>query len=352
MGAVARGNVGRGTMAAVDGDLDRIAALLPSDVVLANRNHPRQGVISGESDAVARATATLASHGLVARPLQVGAAFHPRWWPEPATRSGRRWTAWPSARRRSRSSARTRTPYADAPDAIRDRLADQLVQPVDWVATVRAMVDRGVTTVIEVGPRGVLCGLVEQCAPEITAVRLDRLADKADGDTQLKRVLAVLATRGHAIDLAPLLAQRVPAVPIVPRAAACGSAAPTTARAPEAPIPALPVRQEPEMKTPTDGWGAVPSSGQPMSKPVHLEQADVPAACAPAGTSRPSGRAPGGAVLGPPRAAREHPGHPVGLPGRAGPDGRGPREVPRRVRAGQRELRPPVRGPDPAGRAG
>lgn len=45
------------------------------------------------------------------------------------------------------------------PVEIRDILKKQLYQPVQWVATIRKMVDTGVTTIIECGPGSVLTGL-------------------------------------------------------------------------------------------------------------------------------------------------------------------------------------------------
>lgn len=45
------------------------------------------------------------------------------------------------------------------PEEIRDILKKQLYQPVQWVATIRKMVEAGVNTIIECGPGSVLTGL-------------------------------------------------------------------------------------------------------------------------------------------------------------------------------------------------
>src|SRR5690606_5487199 len=69
----------RGTMAAVSGPLDAIQAVLDGlgdGVVLANRNHPTQGVISGTAEGVKAAMAALTEAGLAAKALRVSAAFH------------------------------------------------------------------------------------------------------------------------------------------------------------------------------------------------------------------------------------------------------------------------------------
>jgi [acyl-carrier-protein] S-malonyltransferase len=53
------------------------------------------------------------------------------------------------------------TPYAGADD-IRSRLSRQVYGPVQWVATVQAIVTAGATSIIECGPGKVLAGLVRR----------------------------------------------------------------------------------------------------------------------------------------------------------------------------------------------
>ncbi len=53
------------------------------------------------------------------------------------------------------------TPYAGADD-IRSRLSRQVYGPVQWVATVQAIVTAGATSIIECGPGKVLSGLVRR----------------------------------------------------------------------------------------------------------------------------------------------------------------------------------------------
>ena len=53
------------------------------------------------------------------------------------------------------------TPYGDADD-IRSRLARQVYDPVQWVATVQAIIAAGATSIIECGPGKVLAGLIRR----------------------------------------------------------------------------------------------------------------------------------------------------------------------------------------------
>ena len=57
----------------------------------------------------------------------------------------------------------------DEPDAIRDTLARQLYSPVQWVRTIEAMRDRGVTRLVEAGPGKVLAGLAKRIDRSLTA---------------------------------------------------------------------------------------------------------------------------------------------------------------------------------------
>ena len=57
----------------------------------------------------------------------------------------------------------------DDPAAIRDVLAQQLYSPVQWVRTIEAMRDRGITRLVEAGPGKVLAGLAKRIDRTLTA---------------------------------------------------------------------------------------------------------------------------------------------------------------------------------------
>jgi len=160
-----------GTMAAVlglDDDDDVMRGLADVDGAwAANFNAPAHVVVSGTPDGVAAASAALKTAG--ARrvlPLPVGGAFHSPLMEPARDRLDRalRCVSWldpvlPAL------SAVTAAPYArDWPDV----LSRQLTAPVRWRQTVQAL--DGVDTVVEVGPGGVLTGLVKRCRPELRAV--------------------------------------------------------------------------------------------------------------------------------------------------------------------------------------
>lgn len=67
------------------------------------------------------------------------------------------------------------TPYSDAED-IRSRLALQVHRPVQWVATIKAMLDAGANSMIECGPGKVLAGLSRRIDRGTPVATIDSLA--------------------------------------------------------------------------------------------------------------------------------------------------------------------------------
>jgi len=175
-----------GTMAAVIGlDGERVAAVCAeaSDargvVVAANFNAPDQTVISGDPAAVERAGAALRDAG--ARrvlPLKVSGAFHsPLMAPARAGLQG----------------ALDTVPFRDAPapvianasaepvtqaTAARRLLGEQLTAPVRWVESMRqAATLAGGAAFVEIGPGGVLGGLLKRIVPGAGATSLGTAAE-------------------------------------------------------------------------------------------------------------------------------------------------------------------------------
>lgn len=158
-----------GTMAAVLGlpedDVDDVCRGLP-DVWTANYNAPSHVVISGTATGVEAAAAALRQAG--ARrvlPLPVGGAFHTPLM-EPA--------------RSPLESALSRATYAEpsvpvlsgaraAPYAadVAATLSEQLTAPVRWRQVLEQLRAYDVDTVVEVGPGGVLAGLVRRTLPGV-----------------------------------------------------------------------------------------------------------------------------------------------------------------------------------------
>ena len=156
-----------GTMAAVLGANDEdveAACTAATDagqgvVQPANFNAPGQIVISGDVEAVERATERIDARTI---PLSVSGAFH-----SPLMDYAREGLA-NALEAVSISKPQcpvylnvTAKPTAD-PDEIRQRLLDQLQSPVRWAQLLRAMDADGATRFLEVGAGSVLQGLVKR----------------------------------------------------------------------------------------------------------------------------------------------------------------------------------------------
>ncbi|WP_460447782.1 ACP S-malonyltransferase, partial [Angustibacter aerolatus] len=183
-------------------------------VWVANRNGPRQVVLSGAADDVAAVVDDLSVHGVETRALQASTAFHtpvvadavPRLLEHLAGVDVRP----PRLPVLGNADA---APYPADPAAVRRRLAEQLTGPVRFVDDVEAMYALGVRTFVEVGAGSALTGLVGQvlAGREHLAVALDHPA--RHGVTALQQALAALAARGVPMDHDRLWAPFAPTAP-------------------------------------------------------------------------------------------------------------------------------------------
>ncbi len=143
------------------------------DVWVANYNSPGQVVIAGSEDALARAMA-LAQERRAKRaiPLAVSVACHTPLMGAAAERLG---AALAETEIRAPwapvVSNATATPLAE-PEEIRAALLRQLCSPVRWVESVQAMARAGVGTMVEVGPKSVVAGLIRRIDGEMNAVAI------------------------------------------------------------------------------------------------------------------------------------------------------------------------------------
>ncbi|MFE0103730.1 SDR family NAD(P)-dependent oxidoreductase [Streptomyces sp. NPDC059009] len=203
-----------GTMAAVAASAEEVERVLAEEhlvreVVAANHNAPQQTVVSGPTDAVARAVEKLTGAGFGARPLPVACAFHSPLVAGAVPRFAERLAA-----QRVRTpefpvwSNLTGTRYPSAPDDVRGHLAEQIGAPVRFAEQIEAMYDAGARVFVEAGPGTVLTGLVGKVLGDRphTAVPFEPRPDA--GVRGLLDCLARLAVAGVPVAAARLLAGR------------------------------------------------------------------------------------------------------------------------------------------------
>jgi [acyl-carrier-protein] S-malonyltransferase len=165
-----------GTMAAVLG-LDTAAVQASCDAAggrawIANDNAPGQIVVAGTHDGVAIAVAAAKERGAKVMPLAVGGAFHTPLMNGAQARLDAALDAAPFTDGAAPVVANVdAAPHRSAADWPR-LLSAQLCSRVRWREGIGALEDLGVKRVIELGPGGVLAGLVKRSAPGLERVSL------------------------------------------------------------------------------------------------------------------------------------------------------------------------------------
>jgi len=197
----------KGAMLAVQAplaDLERLAAGAGQGVVVANRNSPTQGVLSGPATAIAEIAAICRAKKIKAIPLPVSAAFHSQQVEgvcRPFLRALNKIRFTPGAVPVFSNTTGDR--YPDDPDKARALLAEHLIRPVEFVREIENLFNSGVRTFVEVGPKSVLTGLISAILRDhdFTAVALDGSAGKGYGVRDLAGVLCQLAALGYPVAL-------------------------------------------------------------------------------------------------------------------------------------------------------
>ncbi|MFO0557169.1 MAG: ACP S-malonyltransferase [Polyangiales bacterium] len=163
--------VGVGAMAAVmgldadavDGACKRAVDALPETVVSpANFNAPGQIVIAGHAEAVAKASEFVGEAKGRAIPLKVSAPFHCALMKPAADRVRDALGAIEARDAKTAVVANfDATPNTSGARA-KELLVSQVAGAVRWEQSIRAMIEGGVTTFVEIGPGKVLAGLIKR----------------------------------------------------------------------------------------------------------------------------------------------------------------------------------------------
>lgn len=191
---------GTGSMAAILGLEDAVveavcATAAQGDVVEAvNYNSPAQVVIAGHASAVERAVALAKQQGAKrAMMLPVSVPSHSSLMRGAAEQLRVELQKIEMRTPRLRYLSAVDAAEHSAPDDIRATLVKQLASPVRWTSTVSALVNAGVTALIECGPGKVLTGLNR---------RIDKRPDSAclalENTTSLQAALQHIQGAPHA----------------------------------------------------------------------------------------------------------------------------------------------------------
>ncbi len=181
-----------GTMAALigiaDGDAEAACQRAEDEVWVANFNAPGQVVIAGTVEGVASATDRAKELGAKkVLPIPVSGAFHTQLMLPARLRLRRALDAVefhsPEVPVIANVDARVHTD----PSEWSGLLSSQLCSPVRWRQSLEALSGRGASVIAELGPGGVLTGMVRRTVPDVRGVAvavpadLDKLMDAVTG---------------------------------------------------------------------------------------------------------------------------------------------------------------------------
>lgn len=172
------GQVRPGSMAAIIG-LDEtllVEVCQQTDTHLANINCPGQIVISGTVENIAQAMEMAKARGASrVIPLQVSGAFHTPLM-QPAVDGLSEIISSLSFQEPSIAviGNTTAEPLTTA-ESVRAELLNQLCNPVQWQRSIEYMVNKGVSTFIEIGPGKVLTGLIKRINREANTINVGDL---------------------------------------------------------------------------------------------------------------------------------------------------------------------------------
>lgn len=165
----------KGTMAAVLGVDSKIikeeAEKISDYVDVANFNEPNQTVITGTSSGVEKLSAVLKEKG--ARrivPLAVSGAFHSKLMKGAAEEFATFFENVEINEAHTPVITNTDAKPTTAPEEFRKKEIEQISSSVQWVETIKFMLENGVNTFIEIGEGKVLSGLCKKMCPPETLI--------------------------------------------------------------------------------------------------------------------------------------------------------------------------------------
>ncbi|STY29551.1 malonyl CoA-ACP transacylase [Legionella wadsworthii] len=156
---------GGGMLAVINLPEERIKFLLNHNnldsVDFANFNSPKQIVLSGLAEDIAKANEILAQEALMCVPLKVSGAFHSRYMQSAADEFAKFITPFEFSPFKLCVLANvTGEPYAA--NSVKENLVKQITHPVRWTESIRYLKNKGENVFIEVGPGNVLSRLINQ----------------------------------------------------------------------------------------------------------------------------------------------------------------------------------------------
>ncbi len=157
-------------------------------IAVANHNTAEQIAITGEKDAVDSAIKMVQEKGAKAIPLAVSGAWHCDLMAGAVDEFRRFMDDIPFSEPQSEILFNATAAGENDTESIKDIMAKQLTSPVRWYDILVKMLNEGVDTFIEVGPKRVLTGLVKKTVPKGHEARLMNVEDLKSLDKVVEAV--------------------------------------------------------------------------------------------------------------------------------------------------------------------
>ena len=194
----------RGAMAAIETDYETAANVLDEldGVMAANRNSPKQTVLSGTEQGIASALECFEKHGIRGQRIPVACAFHSPLVAAAAEPFGRflrqidfKIPQYPVY------ANTTGTLYPHNPAELIEILSRHLASPVCFSDEIEAMYAAGARIFVEVGPQNVLTGLVDQILSDRPHLAVASDVKGRPGLVQFQHLLGRLLVEGVSVQL-------------------------------------------------------------------------------------------------------------------------------------------------------
>jgi [acyl-carrier-protein] S-malonyltransferase len=176
--------LGVGAMSAIIGlqkhEVEEIcseASINGSIVSPANYNAPSQTVISGNKEAVDRATELARSNGAKrVIPLEVSAPFHCPLMAPAAEKLGRDLEKIEISKYKIPVVTNVDAKLNTDPAKTKGILVDQVKSPVQWYESIKLLYDVGVRRFLEIGPGKILSGLIKRSIPDPIVLNVENIS--------------------------------------------------------------------------------------------------------------------------------------------------------------------------------
>ncbi len=173
-----------GAMAALIGmDITTVEKIVQQNgetgvLAIANHNTAEQIVITGEKEPISQAMRLAKEQGGRAVPLKVSGAWHCSLMKNALDEFRHFMEGVPFSPPETGILFNATAGTESDPEKIKDIMAQQLISPVKWYDINRKMLEEGINTFVEVGPKKVLSGLLRKIIPPEREVRVFQVQDK------------------------------------------------------------------------------------------------------------------------------------------------------------------------------